>query len=75
MGFIKYALRYNYTIRPTLIYNEHRGFKTFKPFLKLRLAINKIKIPAAYWYGGYLQLFFPINLEFVTIVGKGIRRD
>lgn len=28
-GFIKYALKYGYAIRPTLVYNEHKAFWTF----------------------------------------------
>lgn len=72
---MKYALRYGYTVRPTLIYNEHKAFKTFDYLKTLRLYLNKIKLPAVFFFGGLFQIFFPIGMEMVTIVGKGIRRN
>lgn len=74
-GFIKYALKYNYTIYPVLTYNEHKGFKTFDHFTSFRLFLNRLKIPTVMFWGGFLQCFFPLNVNFVSIVGKGIRRD
>ena len=73
-GFIKYALKYGYTIHPVLTYNEHTAFKTLDILLKLRMFLTKIKIPAIFFGGGFLQVFFPFNVDIVTVVGKGIRR-
>lgn len=67
-GFIKYALRYGYTIYPMIIIGEEKAFKTFNHFLRLRLFLNKFKFP------GVIPLnIFPFrNIDIVTVVGKGI---
>ena len=57
-----------------LNFNEHRAFKTFDHWTKARLFLNKLKIPSVIFWGGFLQIFFPIDVDFVTIVGKGIQR-
>ena len=36
--------------------------------------LSKLKIPAIIFGGGFLQIFFPFNVDYVTVVGKGIRR-
>ena len=73
-GFVKYALRYGYTIYPVLTYNEHTAFKTLDCLLKLRMFLTKFKIPAVFFGGGFLQVFFPFNVDIVTVIGKGIKR-
>ena len=73
-GFIKYALTYGYTIRPVLVYNEHKGFSTLKLFLNFRLLLNKFKMPGVFYWGGWHGLFFPTNIELITIVGRGLKR-
>lgn len=73
-GFIKYALQHNYTIYPVLTYNEHKAFWTFDYFNKIRLAINRLKVPAVLFGMGFLWLYLPLNLEIANIVGKGIKR-
>ena len=53
--------------------NEHKIFWTFRPFLKFRLWLNKLKLPAIlYWnpkYGSYL----PRDIDCIAVVGKSIR--
>ena len=74
-GFIKYALKYNYTIRPILTYNEHKAYWTFDYLRSFRLFLNKIKFPGVIFGAGFLWLFFPLNLDIINFVGKGIRRN
>ena len=74
-GFIKYALQNGYTVRPVLIYNEHKAFQTLDGFYNLRLFFNKLKLPGVCYWGGDYVLFLKTNIEMITIVGKGIRRD
>lgn len=35
---------------------------------------NKLKMPGVLFGMGFLWLFYPLNMDSVTIVGKGIRR-
>lgn len=37
--------------------------------------LNKIKLPGVLFGMGFLWLFYPLNMDSVTIVGKGIRRN
>ena len=56
-GFIKYGLKYGYTIRPILLLKEHQFYNTFDHFRKFRLFLNKFKMPAViFWskFGPYL---------------------
>lgn len=49
-GFIKYSLENDYTIHPIMVLNEHQAFSTFDYFIKFRLWLNKLKLPAAaFW--------------------------
>lgn len=71
-GFIKYALKYGYTIRPVLILKEHKAFKTFDYLTKFRLFLNKFKMPGVLFTSNY-GLFFPPDVELITLIGRGIK--
>lgn len=71
-GFIKYALKYGYTIRPVLITNEHKALNTFDGLLKLRLLLNKIKMPGTIYWSRY-GILFPPGILMHTLIGKGLR--
>lgn len=45
---------------------------TFDKLLPLRLLFNKLKIPGTVYWGRW-GLFFPPDVEMITIVGEGIR--
>lgn len=70
-GFIKYALKYGYTIYPAITLNEHKQFATFDHLHWLRLQINKLKIPGVLFFSKWL-LFLNPNFEMITVIGKGI---
>jgi len=72
-GFIKYALKYNYTLYPTLVLNEHQAFWTFDYWLKFRMMMNKIKMPGVLFFHPKSLFFYPSTVEFITVIGKGLK--
>lgn len=71
-GFIKYALKYGYTIRPVIVTNEHKALNTFDGLLNLRLLLNRIKLPGTIYWSKY-GIFFPPGIKMYTLVGRGLR--
>ena len=72
-GFIKYSLKFNYTLYPVLFLNENKLFWTFTSFLNFRLWLNKLKIPSALFFHPKYLWFVPTDMNFTTVVGKGIK--
>jgi len=71
-GFIKYSLQYGYKIHPCYSFNENKIYYTFPYLEKLRLLLNKLKIPGVLFYSKYL--FFPdSNIDLFVVVGKPIQ--
>ena len=72
-GFIKYSLEYGYKVYPVYTFNENKLFIVWNYFEKIRLWLNKFKIPTFFFFG---NLFFPIlprtDVELITVVGKPI---
>ena len=67
-GFIKYALKYGYTIYPTYFFDECNLWKTFS-LGKFGLLLNKLKIPAI-----FPKTLLPNKNCFLKgVVGKGIK--
>ena len=73
-GFIKYALRYGYKIRPVLILKEHQILWTFDHLTKFRLLMNKLKMPATIFFSKFGFLFPPAK-EIITVVGRPVNED
>ena len=71
-GFIKYALKYGYTIRPVFIMNEHKAFKTYEGLKSFRLLLNRVKIPGVIYWNPSTGPCFPANYRLDTIIGKAI---
>lgn len=66
-GFIKYAMQYDYKIRPVFVFNENKAYNTIDKFYKFRLFLNKLKMGGTLFYSKYI-LPIPnpdINLEIV----------
>lgn len=74
-GFVKYALRYGYTMRPVVCIGENKAFETVDSFKSLRLFLNKFKMPASFFINWKYLFFVDPNLEITTIVGKGIKKE
>ena len=73
-GFIKYALKYGYTIRPVIILKEHQLYNTFDYFTNFRLLLNKLKMPTVIFWSRFGP-FLPSKVELISVVGKGIRGE
>jgi hypothetical protein len=70
-GFIKFALKYGYSIYPCYTFGENNLFVTFTPFERFRLMLNKIKMPGTIFVSKYLWL--PSNeVDLFTVVGRPI---
>jgi hypothetical protein len=53
--------------------NEHKAYSTFKPFLKFRLFLNKLKFPGVLFWNKWTGILLPPWLNLHLIIGKGIR--
>ena len=73
-GFIKYALKYGYTIRPVVVLKEHQLYNTLDYFPKFRLLLNKIKMPGVIFWSRYGPLL-PPNAEIIIVIGKGVKSE
>lgn len=70
-GFIKYALKYGYSIFPCYVFGENKCFYTFKPLLNLRLLLNRFKLPGIMAYSR--NIIMPNNnLDLHVVCGKAI---
>lgn len=71
-GFIKYGLKYGYRLQIIYAFNENKLFKTINFLEKIRLFLNKLKIPGVIFYGGSF-LFFPSHdIPLDSIISSGI---
>lgn len=70
-GFIKYALKYGYTIYPTFCFGENKAYYTLDIIKKFRLLIYKIYIPMTFFFSWFL-LVPTYDKSFHTVIGKGI---
>ena len=73
-GFIKYALKYGYTIRPAIVLKEHQLFNTLDCFTRFRLFLNKFKMPAVIFWSRFGP-FMPSKVEIITVIGRGVRSE
>lgn len=71
-GFIKFALKYGYCIRPIFIFNENKMYSTSDFLLKQRILINKYKIPSAIFFSKYFGVLPNPFLEIYVVIGKKI---
>lgn len=73
-GFIKYALQYGYTVHPVYSFGECDSYVTMPHFQKLRLALNRYKIPTVFFWGATFMPLFPrTDIEVYTVIGEGIK--
>lgn len=72
-GFIKYAMENNYSIYPLLYLKEHQAFWTFDHLINFRLFLNRLKLPAVFFWNWRSLVFLPPDMEYFTIVGRKIR--
>lgn len=74
-GFVKLALQHGYAVRPVFSFGEERTFRAFHWLLPLRLAVNRLKLPAVAFFGvPWLPFFMPdpnIDLTVGAFGGPG----
>uniref|UniRef100_M4BCG3 Acyltransferase n=1 Tax=Hyaloperonospora arabidopsidis (strain Emoy2) TaxID=559515 RepID=M4BCG3_HYAAE len=73
-GFIKLALQHGYEVHPVYTFGEEYTFYTFPYLLKLRLQLNRWRIPGILFFGDALCFYLPRNdVDLITVVGKPLR--
>ncbi|TMW65643.1 hypothetical protein Poli38472_008285 [Pythium oligandrum] len=73
-GFIKLALQHGYKVHPVFSFGEEETYHTFPYFLKQRLMLNRLRVPAAIFIGRLWLFFMPRHdLDMTTVVGKAIQ--
>jgi hypothetical protein len=61
-GFVKYALRYGYTLRPVLCFGEIKAFETLDKFSPIKMFLNRFKIPSVFFINKKYFIFIDPNL-------------
>lgn len=72
-GFIKFALRYGYSVHPIYTFGETDTFLACTWFLRARLLLNRFKLPGVLAWGDTLCPCFPRRkARLLTVVGEAI---
>ena len=71
-GFIKYALKYGYTLIPVYTFGEELNYYNLPGFYKFRLWLNKFHIPGVVFWGKLAGLGFSSH-KMVTIYGQPLK--
>jgi 2-acylglycerol O-acyltransferase 2 len=71
-GFIKYALKYGYTVHPCYGFNENKAYY-YLTFVKLGLILNKFKIPAVMFISKFLNILPNNDVSIYFVIGKGMK--
>ena len=72
-GFIKYALKFGYNVHPCYSFNETKLYYTVEMLLKLRIFLNKFKIPGTFFISRFLCWIPNDNVDLLIVIGKGIQ--
>ncbi|KDO24281.1 hypothetical protein SPRG_09918 [Saprolegnia parasitica CBS 223.65] len=67
-GFIKLALQHGYKVYPVYTFGEERTYLAFEPGLRLRLALNRFKLPGVLFRGLWWCFFLPFASQTMTTV-------
>lgn len=74
IGFIKLALQYGYKVYPVYTFGEELTFTAFPYWLKQRLQLNALRVPAALFVGSPWCFFMPrSDVDLVTVVGQPLQ--
>ncbi|KAH8740834.1 hypothetical protein FG386_003073 [Cryptosporidium ryanae] len=73
-GFIKYCLKYNYSIRPVYVFGECLSFHQLKYFKKFRWFLNDFSLPSVVFCGEtWWNPFLPVkNVPYLIVIGRPI---
>lgn len=73
-GFIKYAMRYGYTIHPVFTFGEERTYTALQAGQKFRVMLNKLKIPGVVFFGiPWAPLLPRPHINVTTVVGPALK--
>lgn len=69
-GFVKYALQYGYSIQPSYVFGEERGYWQFNiGSIEWRFWLNKHRIPTIFFMGKF-GILPDNNIDVSVVVGK-----
>jgi 2-acylglycerol O-acyltransferase 2 len=68
-GFIKYALQYGYTIRPTFCFGEEKTYYTCNKMEAFRMFLANYNIPPV-WFASFWTILPSPNLTMNVVVGE-----
>jgi len=71
-GFVKYALKYGYTIHPVYTFGENKTYSSLNNLDKFCLFLNKLKLPKLLFWGKY-WLLPRDDVELHCVIGEGIK--
>ncbi|KAJ1606919.1 transmembrane domain-containing protein [Cryptosporidium canis] len=76
-GFIKYCLKYSYSIRPVYVFGECLSFHQLQHFKRLRWLLNDFSLPSVVFCGEtWWNPLLPVrNVPYLIVIGKPIRLD
>ncbi|OII72925.1 uncharacterized protein cubi_02156 [Cryptosporidium ubiquitum] len=76
-GFIKYCLKYNYSIRPVYVFGECLSFHQFQYFKKIRWLLNDFSLPSVIFCGEtWWNPLLPVRgVPYLIVIGKPINSD
>ena len=76
-GFIKFALQHGYSVHPVYTFGEERTYWAFTPLRSLRLALNRLRLPAVLFLGAPRLAALPFlpdpAARLLTVVGPPLR--
>ena len=72
LGFVKYAMRYNYTLTPVYAYGENDLYTTYKFASKLRAKLASWKIPLAVFHGHESFPLMPNKSGIRIVIGEPV---
>ncbi|KAK6589640.1 hypothetical protein RS030_120 [Cryptosporidium xiaoi] len=73
-GFIKYCLKYNYSIRPVYVFGECLSFHQLQYFKKFRWFLNDFSLPSVLFCGEtWWNPLLPVkNVPYLIVIGRPI---
>ena len=76
-GFIKFALQHGYAVHPVYTFGEERTFRAFTALRRMRLALNRLRLPGVLFLGTPRLAALPFlpnpDAALLTVVGPPLR--
>lgn len=73
-GFVKYALKYGYSIQPTYVFGEELTFWTMDLLpTSIAFQLNKWHIPTCIFVGKYFSFMPEWDMDFTIVIGPDVK--